>query len=301
MVRLLPIASGKGGVGKSVVAANLGIALARAGRTVVLVDLDLGGSNLHTFLGIRNKNVGIAHLRRGGSIADLLVETGRDRLWLVPGDCLVPGAANIEYFAKKRILKELAALPADYVVMDLGAGSSNNVVDFFLSAADGFVVMRAEITSVLNAYSFLKSVAYRTILRSYPERSPARAELAAFAAERDDGEGLSYMDFALELAERYPERSSVAADQLAALAPRVVMNMVVSDRDLALGDRLRGIASRRLGIELRIAAVLPEDPEVPASLSERSPVAELVPLSPFSTAIADLAAAVDGLTPPGAK
>jgi len=301
MVRLLPIASGKGGVGKSVVAANLGIALARAGRTVVLVDLDLGGSNLHTFLGIRNKNVGIAQLRRERSVADLLVETGRDRLWLVPGDCLVPGVANIEYFAKKRILKELAALPADYVVMDLGAGSSNNVVDFFLAAVDGIVVMRPEITSVLNAYSLLKSAAYRTILRAYPERSPARAELAAFAAERDDGEGRSFSDFARELAGRYPERGTAAAERLAALAPRVVMNMAASDRDMALGDRLRGIAARRLGIEARIAAVLPEDPEVPASLSERSPVAELAPRSPFSEAIADLAAAVDRRSPMGAE
>ena len=68
MVRLLPIASGKGGVGKSVISANLGLALSRAdrsghpGRTVVLVDLDLGASNLHTFLGMKNKHAGIGAL-----------------------------------------------------------------------------------------------------------------------------------------------------------------------------------------------------------------------------------------------
>ncbi|MCK7483987.1 MAG: P-loop NTPase [Candidatus Moduliflexus flocculans] len=62
MVTLIPIASGKGGVGKTVLAANLGVCLAALGRTVVLADLDLGGANLHTCLGVKNRNPGIGAL-----------------------------------------------------------------------------------------------------------------------------------------------------------------------------------------------------------------------------------------------
>ena len=74
---ILPIGSGKGGVGKSLLATNLSIALAEAGRKVVLVDLDLGASNAHTMLGIRSVSRGIgtflsvsAHELRGDRPAD---------------------------------------------------------------------------------------------------------------------------------------------------------------------------------------------------------------------------------------
>ncbi|MCG8477653.1 MAG: P-loop NTPase, partial [Spirochaetales bacterium] len=82
MQYLIPIASGKGGVGKSILAANLGIALAQQQKTVVLVDLDLGGSNLHTILGIRNRHAGIGHFiyRQAASLEELVVEMQQERL-----------------------------------------------------------------------------------------------------------------------------------------------------------------------------------------------------------------------------
>lgn len=62
MTAIVPVASGKGGVGKTIATANLGISLAQAGKTVILADLDLGAANLHTILGIRNRQPGIGHI-----------------------------------------------------------------------------------------------------------------------------------------------------------------------------------------------------------------------------------------------
>jgi flagellar biosynthesis protein FlhG len=293
MSRLLPIASGKGGVGKSVIAANLGLALSRSGYAVVLVDLDLGGSNLHTFLGVKNRNSGIGELvwKRERSLSALLVETGYDRLWLVPGDGLLPGTANLEWFVKKRILKELAALPADFVILDLGAGSSYNVVDFFLASSDGLVVIRPEITSVLNAYAFLKTTAFRVLSRSFPDGSPDRAAVNEFASVKNEGAGISFLDFARELGARSPE-GKAAFERLSALRPRAVMNMGKASTDADLGHRLRDIAAKNLGIGVEFSGYLLDDPALPASVGARRPLLDLDPDSPFSRGTRALASAL---------
>ncbi|NLJ46312.1 MAG: MinD/ParA family protein, partial [Treponema sp.] len=206
MVTIVPIASGKGGVGKTVLAANLGVCLAGLGRTVVLVDLDLGGANLHTCLGVKNRNPGIGALawRQEKSLSDLLVQTGVDRLWFIPGDNLLPGTANLEFFVKRKILKDLARLPADFVLLDLGAGSSYNVVDFFLASSSGLLVIQPEATSILNAYSFLKTAVYRMLFRSFPKAGEERRRVIEFASRRVEGSGASFLELARELARDFP-------------------------------------------------------------------------------------------------
>jgi flagellar biosynthesis protein FlhG len=301
VIRLLPVASGKGGVGKSVVAANLGIALAALGRSVVLVDMDLGGSNLHTCLGIRNRHAGLGDFvwKRERSIPDLLVETGFERLWLVPGDGLLPGTANLEWFVKKRLLRGLESLPADFAILDLGAGSSFNVVDFFLSTSDGMIVVRPEITSILNAYSFLKTAAFRVLVRSTRDKGPCREAVMGFATSKTEGRGQSFLDFARDLASRFPEGAS-ALERLGELRPRAVMNMGREGSDAALGNRLRDIALKNLGIPVEFSGYLLEDPAVPASVASRTPLCASDPDSPFARGIGALAARIDAGPRPAA-
>lgn len=293
MIRLLPIASGKGGVGKSVIAANLGLSLCRSGRTVVLVDLDLGGSNLHTFLGVKNHNAGIGSLvwKRERSLADLLVETGYERLYLVPGDGLLPGTGNLDWFTKKRILKDLASLPADFAILDLGAGSSFNVVDFFLASSEGLLVVRPEITSVLNAYAFLKTAAFRALSRSFPEKSPGRTAVYGFASVKNEGSGLSFLDFARELSGRFPE-GPAALERFSALRPRAIMNMGRERGDAELGQRLREIAAKNLGITVDFSGYLADDPALPASIAARRLLFDSQPASAFSRGIAALSSRI---------
>jgi flagellar biosynthesis protein FlhG len=289
VARLFPIASGKGGVGKSVIAANLALALARSGRTVVLVDLDLGGSNLHTFLGIKNAHAGIGALawKQERSLSALLVESGYERLWFVPGDGLLPGTANLDWSAKRRIIKELGALPADFVVLDLGAGSSYNVVDFFLASSEGLLVLRPELTSVLNAYAFLKTTAFRALSAAFPNKSAGREAVERFAAVKNEGAGISFLDFARELAGRYAG-GGLALDALSRLRPRGIMNMGHEPGDAELGYRLRDIAARNLGLGLGFSAFLPDDPSLPPSIARRRPLLDSQPEAPFSRGIAAL-------------
>ena len=296
MAFLLPIASGKGGVGKSVIAANLALALARSGRTVVAVDLDLGASNLHTCLGVRNRQPGLGALvwKAERNLSDLLTETSYERLWLIPGDGLLPGTANLEWAAKRRILRDLARLPADFVILDLGAGSSYNVVDFFLASADGLVVVRPEITSILNAYSFLKTAAFRLLTRCFPDKSPGRVEVLELGRSKTEGKGRSFLDAARELALRFPAEGSVALERLQALRPRAIMNQGLGKGDAELGYRLRDIAKLNLGLDVAFTGYLLDDPALPQSVALRTPLVALDPASPFSRGISAVAARIDG-------
>ncbi|RPJ05695.1 MAG: MinD/ParA family protein, partial [Spirochaetaceae bacterium] len=116
-MQILPIASGKGGVGKSLLAANLALALAEAGKEVICADMDLGGSNLHILLGMQpiSQGIGVWLKNRKGAFEDLLMDTDYPHLKFIPGDAEIPGIANITVSQKKTLVQNLLALKADYL------------------------------------------------------------------------------------------------------------------------------------------------------------------------------------------
>ena len=132
--KIIPIASGKGGVGKTELCANLGVRLGQLGKKTVLIDLDMGGSNLHSALNMKNKNPGVGNYLSDKKLSfdSLIVETGYSNVSFIPGDVLVAGTPNLTYGQKNGLLKQIEKIDADYILLDLGSGASNNVVDFFL-------------------------------------------------------------------------------------------------------------------------------------------------------------------------
>jgi len=288
---LIPVGSGKGGVGKTVFTANLGAVLASYGKTVIVVDLDLGGANLHTYLGVRNKHPGVGSIiwKKEKKLENLVVPTGVDRLFLVPGDNLLPGTANLDFFTKRRIMKELQELTADYVLLDLGAGASYNVVDFWLMAPDGILVTAPEVPAILNAYSFLKTAAFRLLFRSFGKGSEERERIVDFVINRVEGQGDTFLTFAQRLAADSAAKGATRGDnsgehalaELARLRPRVVVNMGSGQDDAVIAQRLREISSRNLGVGMEYIAYIMRDQAVAASLSDRAPLSATNPDSLF--------------------
>lgn len=294
MRSIIPIASGKGGVGKTLLSANLGIALAQANKVVVLVDLDLGGSNLHTILGIRNRHPGIGHLINGmtDNLEQLLVETAQERLFFIPGDGLFSGTANLPYYRKLAIIRQLETLTADFVILDLGSGSTYNTIDMFLTSNSGLIVTTPETTSILNAYSFLKSTILRMLERSYPARSREREIVRHFMHTRVEGEDRSIQDIITDIYEHSEESGRTAQAALESFYPRVVMNMGRSAQDIKLGARLRQVARRNLQQDMEFIAYLPSDELAGRSPLERSPTLLKYPQSPYALAVHNCAARI---------
>jgi flagellar biosynthesis protein FlhG len=165
--RIISVGGGKGGVGKSLVSANLAIAMAQAGRQVVLIDADLGAANLHTLFGIERAGPTLQTFlhREVETLAEASVPTQVPGLMLVRGTSGVVGAANITHAQKHRLLRSVEALEAQVVVVDVGAGTAYNQVDLFDLADLRLLVLTPQLTSVQNAYAFVKATLYRRLAR----------------------------------------------------------------------------------------------------------------------------------------
>lgn len=291
MNTILPIASGKGGVGKTSLVSNLGTALSQAGKTVVLVDLDLGGSNLHTALGVKNRHPGLGSLiyKKVSSVEDLLVPTEQERLYLIPGDSLLPGTANLPYFIKKKIIKSLKDLVADYVILDLGSGSSYNTVDFFLTTPAACLVTIPENTAVLNAYGFLKTALFRMLYLSMNAHSEERIAIKQFAGGKIEGTERNFDLLMEELEKINPDSAKKALTMLEEFHPMVIFNMLREPHDAKMAYRLEAITQRNLQQELDFIGSIGWDPAMRQAIQERTPLINLNPESSFRDDISRIA------------
>ena len=163
------VLSGKGGVGKSNIAASLAFALADFGKRVVLVDADLGLANLDILCGVKNARFNIAHLLEGSrGLSEILVhfktseraERLHGSVSLLPGGYGIKEIADLDEFAMERLFSALSSLDeiADYLIMDAGAGIHRGALSFAYASEVTIVITTPEPTSVRDAYGVIKSL-----------------------------------------------------------------------------------------------------------------------------------------------
>lgn len=162
--RIVAVCGGKGGVGKSTVAANLALAMGRLGHRVVLVDADLGAANLHTMLGVTRPLCSLADFfdSKIDNLEEARISVSLPTVALVPGTSR-PGAANLSAADKARLLRAIARLDTDVVVLDVGAGTSFNVVDLVAVSDIKLFVVTPQLPSLHNAYALLKATVHRVV------------------------------------------------------------------------------------------------------------------------------------------
>jgi len=268
--RVVSIGGGKGGVGKSLISANLGIELARRGKRVVLVDADLGGANLHTTLGIDLPKRTLSDFieRRVERIEEVVTPTGIENLGLVSGALDHLDAANPRYAQKMRLLRHVQQMDVDYAILDLGAGTHTNVLDFFLVSDHGVLVLVPEPTAVENAYRFVKAAFWRrmrnvaqvfgydallrSVMGSASFRSPV--ELVATVTERD------------------PEAGANLARQLAGFRPRLVVNQARTPQDADIGQAVVAAWRKYFGLEMDYLGHIDYDDEMWRAVRARRPL-----------------------------
>jgi flagellar biosynthesis protein FlhG len=272
--KIIPVASGKGGVGKSVIAANMSLALARSGKSTVVIDLDLGGSNLHTLLGIKNTQAGIGNFLSGGSrkLQDIVQLTPYENLRFISGDVLVSGVADIQVSQRRRLVEGILDLDADYVIIDLGSGCSTTVLDLFLISNSGFVVTTGQTVAVLNAYGFLKNLVFRFLQRAFASSKEVSSYLKKAVKERapDSAPGCAGVIEGIQAIDR--DLGEKARMFISVLKPKIVVNMVRSPEDMAIIEKLRDMIQKNLMLEVECMGIVYADPLVDKSLAEHIPL-----------------------------
>jgi flagellar biosynthesis protein FlhG len=292
------IGGGKGGIGKSLLAASLGWYLARLGKRVVLVDADLGGANLHTCLGVPGptRTLGDFIQRRVEKIEDVVVDTPFPRLGLISGASDVLGAANIKYQQKVRVLNRLRSLDVDVVLLDLGAGTSYNIIDFFLVSDVSLLAVVPEPTSIENGYRFIKSALYRRLRTSAPTEAVREVIDAALDVKNAQG-ARSPLDLLAAVEREDPKAVAVLRREMGEFHPRFVVNQVRSAPDIAVGHQLVTACARHLGIRASYAGFVHYDDAVWRAVRQRRLFVVQDPDSPAAQEVRQIARAlVEGET-----
>lgn len=239
--RIIAIASGKGGVGKTNIAVNLSIALSRNGHCVVLVDADLGTANADVVLNVQPR-FDLSHVIRGERTIDEIAVT------LDCGPRLIRGASGLSAVAdlgpdeRQRLVEQLALLErrCDFIILDCGAGISQNVLAFAQAADELLVVTTPEPTAMTDAYALIK-VLTRTPVRpamSLVINQVGGIREAEMVAERVAGVAARFLGVCIDVA------GHILRDEHVCQSVRLRRPVVVSHPRSAAATCLAALAER---------------------------------------------------------
>lgn len=162
--RVIAVSSGKGGVGKSNLVANLGIALAQRGRKTLILDADLGLANIDVIFGV-NPQFNLKHLVDGEKSLNEIVIEGPSALKIVPGGSGMPELADLSKEKQQQLMESFIELEkgADITLIDTGAGISNDIISFILAAREAIIITTPEPTAITDAYGMIKVLTQRDL------------------------------------------------------------------------------------------------------------------------------------------
>ena len=160
--QVISISSGKGGVGKTNIVANLALALTRLGKKVLILDADLGLANIDILLGLTPRYT-IEHLLTGQKRLQEVLVSGPEGMVILPAGSGIPELADLNEGQKLLLLNEMDQLSQhiDLLLIDTGAGISTNVLYFNLAAQESIIIITPEPTSLTDAYALIKVLATR--------------------------------------------------------------------------------------------------------------------------------------------
>jgi flagellar biosynthesis protein FlhG len=267
------VGGGKGGIGKSLITANVGICLAQLGKRVVLIDADLGGANLHTCLGVPSPRATLGEFihRKIENLEDIVTETPIANLGLISGAYDFLGAANPKHAQKIRLLRKIQSLDYDFILLDLGAGTAFNTLDFFLTAEQGILAVLPEPTSIENAYRFIKTAFYRRLKMLEPHFGIR--EMIQLAMDQQSARNVrTPADLLEEIRKVEPEKGARLIREMRRFRPKLVVNQVRAGGDAAIGHQIATAVRKYFGIDMEYIGHLEYDDAVWRSVRRRRPL-----------------------------
>ena len=247
--------------------------MALSGQKVVLMDGDFGASNLHALLGISHPPYGFQDLFTNSRLdpESLLIETGIDNLKFISSAGDNPGSANIDPERVQTIISFLKQLKAHTVILDLGPGTSFNVLDFFNIHDQCIVMSTPEVTSVMKTFSFVRAALFRKIslhLKDAPELQrlvdhshPSQADVETCT-----------IDILRENIKKVDGSQTEEVEKIIrSFKPEVIINRVRNKKDLQTGDNLTNLVKKFLDVDLKYLGHVIESDQVRDSVEEMVP------------------------------
>lgn len=238
------IGGGKGGVGKSFVTASLGALLAGSGKSVALIDLDLGASNLHTFLGLSAPEGGLNRFldKTESQLERVAVGTHVDNLFLISSNNCSMEIANLFHAQKIKLINAIRQLPFDHILLDLGAGTNFNTIDFFLISQLGIFICTPEPTSIENAFRFIKAVYLRGLKQIVKANNFDRRAKTVIT---DKGSNRLNANDIFDLVSRIdPVNAPILKAEIGRFRFNLILNQFRRSANSSLGDNITAVCNR---------------------------------------------------------
>lgn len=298
MSQIIPVASGKGGVGKSLLSANLAVALGQQGKRVVLVDLDLGASNLHLVIGQRPGNASLGSwFTEKSDFKDIIQPTDYQNVSFIAGDSQIPDLTSLKYSQKIKLIRNLKNIDCDYLILDLGAGTHQFILDMFLLSPQGIIVSAPAVTATLNGYLFLKNVVFRLLYTTFKRGTPGREYLEELKKDSASLQKLYIPQLVQILAQKDPRNTQLFMSRMNQFRPRLVMNMIEDPKDADRATRIKNSCNQYLGLEIEYLGLMYRDLLQDKALQSQLPVVVYKPQSVLGQAIYRIADAVISAQP----
>ena len=285
-MQIIPIASGKGGVGKSLLSANLAVTLGQLGKKVILADLDLGASNLHLAIGQTAPKIGVGTFLSGESkFADIIQPTDYMNVSFIAGDSEIPGLSALKTAQRNSLIKNFKKLDADYLILDLGAGTHTMILDLFLLSPQGIVVTAPTVTATLNGYLFLKNAVFRLMAATFKKGTKAGSYLEKIRADSASMQRLYIPKLVEAIAAVDPVNAKKFREKMDKFHPRLIMNMIDEPKDADKALKIRRSCQTYLGLDVEHLGVMYRDSLQDKALASRMPVVTYKKNSVLSQAV----------------
>jgi flagellar biosynthesis protein FlhG len=268
--RTIAVGGGRGGVGKSLLAVNLGVYVAQLGRSVLLIDADPAGAALHTVLGIEMPNTVEASEDSDEDEPLVALPTQVPGLQLVPQGYRVGSTVPVRPGRKPRWARQIQKLDIDYVIMDLGAGTGPAALDLFLSADISICVAAPEPPAIEATYRFTRAL-FQRVMRRLLSKDRFKMRLLE-RAEAELGPLPPPQDVVRAVARYDSNLGELAATELGKLRPRLVVNSGRLRGDTELGPAMCDMAERYLGVNFDYVGHIEQDDAVWLSVQHRRPL-----------------------------
>jgi flagellar biosynthesis protein FlhG len=274
------VAGGKGGTGKSFITSSIATQLALKGRRLVLIDADFGGANLHSFFGINRPKHSLSEFFEDKiPLQQIIVHSGISNMGLVTGALGSLDSENITYDKKQKLFRQIRGLEAEYILIDLGAGSHINTLDTFLLADKMIVVTVPEITAIENLYQFIKSVYFRK-LKSFLGVHGLK-DMVQEVWRNKAAYGIRNFSDLLEYVKKSsPDVHAAFEQEMSKFVVYIVLNQVRGKSDILVGENLKSVCMKLLGLNAVYAGFTDYDEQVQKHINKKEPFMTHCRLSP---------------------
>ena len=280
--KIIAVGGAKGGIGKSLFVANLGVFLSKKGFKTVIIDLDLGGANQHLYLGepYLDRSINDFLNMKVRSLQKIMINS-KYGPGLICGDSSQFGAANINYLQKLKLLKAIRQIDADYVIIDLGGDTTFNIIDFFLAADHRIVMTSCDPASYLDAYNFIKTALYRKLSRLFGPESKYRhlknnlfEDLISEAILSSNGSKVKTIKELIQRVKtKQPKNLRLIIDVISSFSPYLIVNRVEQNyREDNIIKRIRDVSKSNLSIDVRYLGSIPYLKEIELSARDLIPI-----------------------------